>query len=193
MTRSFAGLLLLLLAGGTIAGEASDGWWNALDPRDLNGRSITSTGARWVIVFLDPECPVANGYVPTLNALADEFGARGFTFIGAYCDPHAGLESLRRHRADYATRFAAADDRAQRLARHCGASYTPEAVVLGRDGAVLYRGRIDDRVGRDGATRPRATRHDLRDVLRRIEAGERGPFPSAPGFGCALPARVDPP
>jgi len=55
---------------------------------------------------------------------------------------------------------------------------------------VLYRGRIDDRVGDLGFARPAAAHDDLRDVLEAIAAGKAGPFPGKQGFGCFIPERA---
>ena len=184
-------ILLLVAKPLTAAPPAiAEEWWRAAEVRDLSGNPITPPAAAAVVVFIEPECPVSNGYIPTLNALAAEFAARGFVFLGAYADPNADLGALQRHAEDYRLKFIAIDDRFHRLARHCGATYTPEVAVISRDGRVLYRGRIDDRVGERGAARPSAVRHDLRLVLQKLASGEPGPFPGKPGFGCLLPERV---
>jgi len=135
---------------------------------------------------------VSNASIPVLNHLAAEFGPQGFTFVGAYVDPTADLAALRSHAADYSLALIAADDRAHRLARLAGATYTPEAVVFTAAGARVYDGRIDDRVGSLGASRPAATHQDLRDVLLALAAGRPGPFKGVTGYGCAIPEAVAP-
>jgi hypothetical protein len=161
-------------------------WWRDLDLHDLAQQPLPAPTRTLVVVFLDPECPVANGYVPVLNALAREFTSRGVAFIGAYSDPTMDVDRLRSHARDFAINFTTTDDRGQRLAHYANATYSSEAAVFDAKGKLLYRGRIDDRVDASGASRPAATRHDLRDVLLRILAGESGPFVSLPGYGCAL-------
>jgi alkyl hydroperoxide reductase subunit AhpC len=163
--------------------------WQGLELRDLQGKSVPASDHWLVLVFLDPECPIANGYLPVMNALAREFGGRGFRFAGVYTDPGFAPAQLQQHARDYQVEFALIDDRAQKLARFVGATYASEAVIVSPAGAVIYRGRIDDRVGVDGAAKPAATHHDLREVLSRLESGERGPFTSVAGFGCSLAAR----
>ena len=70
--------------------------------------------------------------------------------------------------------------------KYTGVEVTPEAVVLAKDGEVLYRGRIDDRWVDLGTRRPRATRHDLEEAIEAILAGR--PPPPAPGraVGCYI-------
>lgn len=184
-------LWLLLAAPGKAAAAAGD-WWARLALRDPEGKPLARPG-RWVVlVFMSPECPLANASVPVLNALAREFAAQGFGFIGVYADPALAPAALRTHARDYALAFATADDRDHRLVRATGATYTPEVFVFTAAGTRLYHGRIDDRVGDFGEARPTATQQDLRDVLAALAAGQAGPFPDRPGFGCAIAEAVRP-
>jgi thiol-disulfide isomerase/thioredoxin len=183
----FAGFMTSASAAGP-----DSTWWPRLNVHDLQGEPLQPAG-RWVVlVFLSPECPVANADIPVLNALATEFAPQGISFIGVYADPNLKLPELRQHAADYHLTFATADDRAQQLVRATGATYTPEVFVFSRDGALLYRGRIDDRVVDLDTARPAATRQDLREVLSALAAGRSVPFARQRGFGCAIPQLVKP-
>ena len=188
--RLAALLVAIVTLGGVKPAFAAEqiGAWRGLELRDLQGRPIPESDDWLVLVFLDPECPIANGYLPVLNVLAREFGGRGFRFLGVYTDPSFASAQLQQNARDYQVEFALIDDREQELARLAGATYASEAVIVSSTGTVIYRGRIDDRVGMDGAARPAATHHDLREVLSRLRAGERGPFTGHPGFGCSLAA-----
>lgn len=189
MFRFLLGLFLLV----TVSVRAAEpGFWAKLELRTVTGDAVAPSGHWVVVVFISPECPVANADIPVLNALAVEFGPRGFVFLGAYADPGFELADLRRHAADYKLGFPAVDDRRQHLLRAAGATQTPEACVFTAAGELLYRGRIDNRVEDFGAARPRATREDLREVLAALAAGRPGPFPHAPGFGCTIPLRPRP-
>jgi hypothetical protein len=191
--RSWAALAILALSlAGAAAGAQPEAppWWRKLAVVGLDGAPLVPDGRRIVVVFLSQECPVSNAYIPVLNRLASDFLSRGFAFVGAYVDPEAGLPALREHARAYAVSFATADDRGHGLVRAASATLTPEAVVFSEEGAVLYRGRIDDRVGDLGSARPAAAHNDLRDVLEAIAAGKPGPFPPKPGFGCFIPERV---
>jgi len=147
--------------------------------------------ARWyVVVFMGQECPVSNESIPVLNGLSAEFSPRGFVFVGAYVDPTADLETLRAHVADYAVAFPTADDRGHRLVKIAGAVYTPQVAVFSDKGVLLYKGRIDDRVGSSGASRPAAVHQDLRDALIAVAAGSTVSIKGSRGFGCAIPEAV---
>jgi alkyl hydroperoxide reductase subunit AhpC len=168
-------------------------WWRALDLRDLDGAQISFTN-RWVVLaFLDPECPVANACLPVLDSLARSFRAKGVRVIGVYTDPSLNVERVRQHGREFSIEFPVLQDRNHRLVQICRVTCSSEVAVLDARGTVLYHGRIDNRVGEDGATRPQATQRDLETVLERLHAGEAGPFPARPGFGCFLPGAVSPP
>jgi thiol-disulfide isomerase/thioredoxin len=172
------------------AAEPASGWWRQWEARSPEGAAVDAPG-RWVVlVFLSPECPLANAAAPVLEALVKEFAPRGFSFIGICADPAISPATLRQHAKDYGFSFPLVDDRAHRIVRATGAAYTPEVFVFSREGSRLYRGRIDDRVGDFGEARPAATRQDLREVLTALAAGQSGPFADHAGFGCAIPQPV---
>ena len=158
---------------------------------DLNGVRIQIAEGWMVLVFLDPDCPVANAYIPVINSLSGQFSGRGVRLVGVYTDPAFDPERLRAHGRDFSIQFPVVQDRNGRLVRLTRASYSSEVAVLNGRGQVLYRGRIDNRVAEDGRVRPKATEDNLRNILERLGAGETGPFPEKKGFGCFLyePAR----
>jgi hypothetical protein len=172
-------------------GTAGDSaWWRQLHVLDLRGAPLNPQARWFVLIFMGQDCPVSNESIPVLNKLSAEFSPRGFVFVGAYVDPTADLETLRAHVSDYAVAFPTADGRDHRLVRMAGAVYTPQVAVFSAAGALLYKGRIDDRVGSLGASRPAAAHEDLRDALAAIASGSTGPFKGSRGYGCAIPEAV---
>ena len=93
---------------------------------------------------------------------------------------------VRQHARDFAYRFPVLLDPQQILARHTGATITPEAVVLSPQGEVLYLGRIDNRVEDFGKVRLQATEFDLRDALDATLAGRPAPRPRTHAIGCSI-------
>ena len=53
-------------------------------------------------------------------------------------------------------------------------------------GALLYRGRIDDRAVRPGTTKPVAHQHDLRLALEAVIAGKQPDPKFTKAVGCYL-------
>ncbi|HLY20120.1 MAG TPA: redoxin family protein [Bryobacteraceae bacterium] len=164
--------------------------------RDVDG-SAHSAGewaqARAVVLFfVTTDCPLCNGYAPEMNRIDEAYTARGVRFYAVQGDTTIADDEVRRHARDFAYRFPVLLDPQQILARHSGASVTPEAVVLGNDGAVLYLGRIDNRVEDFGKTRVQATEFDLREALDAILAGRPVPHPRTRALGCAITTGAPP-
>ncbi len=139
-----------------------------------------------VLFFVTTDCPLSNGYAPEMNRIEQAYAPRGVLFFAVQGDTTIPDEEVRRHAREYGYRFPALLDPRQVLARHTGATVTPEAVVLSADGAVLYLGRIDNKVEDFGKTRIQATEFDLRDSLDAILAGRPVPHPRTRALGCAI-------
>ena len=60
------------------------------------------------------------------------------------------------------------------------------AVVLGADGARVYRGRIDDRYLAPGQYRMKPTTRELRDAIEAVLAGRPVPVAEMKAAGCPL-------
>jgi peroxiredoxin len=157
---------------------------------DLDGERVDvlarSGTAAVVLVFVSTDCPISNRYAPELERLYQEYSPRGTAFFVVYPDPALDGGAARRHAADYGLSFPALLDREHRMVAHAGVEVTPEAAVLGADGGVLYRGRIDDRWVDFGTRRPRATRHDLRDAIDAILDGQPPPEAGGRAIGCYI-------
>lgn len=139
-----------------------------------------------VLVFLMHDCPVTNASAPELARLASEFTSRGIQFFGVYITENA--EEIEQHARDYGLRFPGLLDPTLTLARIAGATRAPEAAIIAPDGALLYRGRIDDRAQKPGVTRPTASRRDLRLAIEAVLAGQKPEPRFTTAIGCYLPS-----
>jgi hypothetical protein len=138
-----------------------------------------------LLFFVGAECPVSNFYAP-------EIGRLGRRLPGAslvYADPEA---SALAHAAEYRLDLPVRSDPKGCLARACGVQRVPTAVLLGSDGAVLYRGRIDDRYSPDGKRRNEPRTRDLDVAIDAVAAGRRPDVCETPVFGCPLPKETKP-
>ncbi len=150
------------------------------------------TQAEWaqaraiVLFFVTTDCPLSNGYTPEMNRIDETYTPRGVRFYAVQGDTTVPDSEVRQHAHDFAYTFPVLLDPHQILARHTAATVTPEAVVLSPEGAVLYLGRIDNRVEDFGKTRVQATEFDLRDALDAILAGRPVPHPRTHALGCAI-------
>jgi hypothetical protein len=147
-----------------------------------------------LLVFVVPDCPIANGYAPEVARLHAAYAPRRVAVRVVYADPELSPADAARHAREYGLPAPALLDPALKLARRVGATVTPEAAVLSPAGELLYRGRIDDRHLAPGRKRAAPTHHDLRDALDAVLAGRPVSAPRTPAVGCpiAFPDRTQP-
>jgi len=186
-------VICLSVTGMTRPGVAAEGLpkLTGVELTDLVGHKHTfggrSEGQLTVLVFLGTECPVSNGYAPSLNRLHAAYTASGVVILGVHSDPDVDAAVARTHAKDYELQFPLVLDHDQRLAQACGVHRVPTAVLISSDGRLLYRGRIDNRYEPNGVRRPQATVFDLRNAIESALAGQQPNPSTTEPFGCPLP------
>lgn len=137
-----------------------------------------------VLVFLGPECPISQRYVPELNRIAAEEGTNRVEFLGVLSGPSMTRTQAAVFVKEYALQFPVLFDEAGALARWLRPTHVPQAFVLKPDGDLLYRGRIDDGYESPGKRRTVIQHRELRDALSAVLAGRTPPRIFAPPVGC---------
>ena len=160
--------------------------------RDLDGHAVypflMRPGERaMAVIFASVDCPISNGYAPLVGDLAKEYAGRGIDFLIVYADPSVTADAARTHHDAYRYPCPAVLDHDQQLTRAVSAAVTPTAVLVGPDGRVLYRGRIDDQFAAVGHKRYAATTHDFADALAAVAAGVPVTVSETKAVGCAIP------
>ena len=182
----------ILLLGCTQTKQADPSAPAALPPLiDLNGKPLTpfeKPGTKAVaLIFVLPDCPIANAYLPAINRLHAEFASQGVALIVVQADPATTAERARAHAKEYGIAAPVILDAEHAWVRRARATRTPEAVVFSPAGEILYRGRIDDQYVGLGQKRPQATTYDLQDALAVIVRGQNVPQRETPAVGCYIP------
>ncbi len=144
-------------------------------------------GKLTVLIFLGTECPISNGYAPSLKRLYASLQTSDVLMLGIHCDPDVTSDLAQTHAREYELSFALALDHDQRLARACGVHIVPTAVVVGAEGRIVYRGRIDNRYVATGVRRPEATVFDLKTAVETALAGRQPDPVVTEAIGCPLP------
>lgn len=160
--------------------HAVDG--HALKPLDPQG----SAG---VLFFITNDCPIANSYAPEIQRICSDYSSKGVACTLVYSDSTLDAAAIRKHFSEYGYKapIEAVSDSSHQLARATGATITPEAIIVGKNGKVLYRGRIDNFYAALGKPRRFATEHDLRDALDEVLAGRTVAHPQTQAIGCYIP------
>jgi hypothetical protein len=148
---------------------------------------VTRDHAATVLLFISPDCPISNGYAREITRIAVAYEPKGVAVYGVHADPRVSADAARKHASEYGYDFPVLLDPEQTLARHVGATATPQAAVLDRAGNVVYLGRIDDRFVGFGRSREQPTSHELRDALDAVTEGRAVPKSTAPTIGCEIP------
>lgn len=140
-----------------------------------------------VLFFITVDCPIANRYAPEIARIAAAYGPKGFVFARVYAEDTLSPTQIAKHGKDFGlTSLAAILDSRHYLVNKIHPKVTPEAAVIGPDGKLLYRGRIDDSYldhGRFG----NPSRRDLREALNDILAGKPVRLKYVPAVGCDIP------
>lgn len=139
-----------------------------------------------VLVFTTTDCPISNRYAPVIQELASRFEKQGIGFTLVYPVAADSPAVIRDHVKTFGYSIPAVRDTAQELIKHTGARVTPEVAVIGAAGAVLYRGRIDDRYVAFGKDRPQPTERTLERALEAIVHGRPIAVRETQAIGCYL-------
>jgi thiol-disulfide isomerase/thioredoxin len=156
---------------------------------DVKGvvRPIPSTKRVQVLFFVATDCPIANRMAPELSRIVRDFQPKGIEFEYVYIDPTQTPKEISNHLAQFHLGAPGILDKGHTIVKAVAATVTPEAVVLGKDGKMLYRGRINDLFLEHGRARKAAKRDDLKIALKELLAGRPISVPQTPALGCSIP------
>ena len=158
---------------------------------DLEGRRIRpfdAPSAKAVaLVFLLPDCPIANSFIPEINRLHESFAPRGVTLVLVHADSETTAEKAREHAREYQIKPPVLLDPHHQWVQRAGATTSPEAVVFSPKGEIVYRGRINDQYLDLGKRRANVTSHDLKNALEAMLAGQPVAIPRHEAVGCPIP------
>ena len=162
----------------------------SLQIRGIDGsvlRPLEPAGLANVLFFVATDCPISNGYAPEIQRICGAFASRGVSCALVYEDARLSASDARKHLDDHRYgRMPAALDLDGALAARVRASVTPEAVVVNRQGAIRYRGRIDNFYAALGRPRQVVTVHDLQDALNAVVDGRPVAIAETKALGCFI-------
>lgn len=173
--RLFGALLVLAAAAPVAAAPISQGSLNMQFQPVVE--SITGTAVQplaspgkygTVFFFIQHDCPICRTYTPTMNAIARKYAAHGFKFYMVYVEQLLTLKQAQHHSKAYDFACPSVIDSRHQLVNLAGATISPEVAVFSPEGKRLYLGRIDNDWAGLGIQRPKATKHDLVNVLNDI-------------------------
>jgi len=147
-----------------------------------------------VFVFLTGDCPISTSFVPTLNRLAQEWQQRGakVAIYGVWADRATRPAAIKAFAQEFGVKFPLLIDNGGELFGAFAPTHVPEAFVLGRNGRVAYRGRIDDTFLAIGKRRPAATENNLADAVTALLQSKAVLTPRTTPVGCLVETAAPP-
>src|SRR5713101_7976275 len=134
-----------------------------------------------VLIFIATRCPVSNGYNERMEALAQDYKAKGINVIGINSNVTEPASEVKSHAAEKHLTFTILKDDGNKIADRFGATKTPEAYVLDASNKLVYHGRIDNSLKIEGVTT-----NNLRDALNELLAGKQVSKTGGAAFGCTI-------
>ncbi len=154
--------------------------------------SAEAKGRPISLVFISHDCPICNTYAPELARIAMKYRAKMLCAI-VYSEANLSRHDAVSHAKAYGlTHTELLLDPNGKLASACGATITPETVVVDSAGRKAYVGRIDDLFYDFGKARPFATHHDFRGAIEAVLNHRPATPASGPPFGCVIEASTKP-
>jgi len=131
-----------------------------------------------VIIFVATKCPVSNAYNQRMEALAQDYKAKGVSVIGINSNVTEPAAEVKSHAGEKHLTFTILKDDGNKIADRFGATKTPEAYVLDASNKLVYHGRIDNSLKIEGVTT-----NDLRNALNELLAGKQVSKTGGAAFG----------
>ena len=140
-----------------------------------------------VLIFISPDCPIANAYHPQLKQMGERLGQQGVRFFLVHSSRDISLRVARKHAETFELTLPVVLDADQSIARAVNATITPEAVVVARGRSLpIYRGAIDNRYAGYGKKRQFASQFFLQDALISYLVGDSIAVSKTTPVGCFI-------
>jgi len=153
--------------------------------KDYNGKNHSLSDYKdsvaMVILFIATECPVSNAYNERMENIYNEYGPKGFAFLGINSNKAEFVDRIKEHAEDNSLTFPILKDENNVIADMFEASVTPEAYVLGSEFEILYHGRIDN-----SRNESEVISKDLEKALDEILSGIQVSKKETKAFGCTI-------
>ncbi len=148
-------------------------------PLDVKGKKAV------VLFFISPYCPTSNTLIPEINKIIADYDATVTSYL-VHSDKDVKQTDALQHTEMMQIKVPVLMDTERVLAKKMEAKITPEVVVLGAEGKVLYKGRINDLYLGPTKKQRKATTKDLRDALDAIGTGKPVALPVTEAIGCKI-------
>jgi hypothetical protein len=144
-----------------------------------------STDSLTVWVFLAVDCPISQKYISELRRIDSVYATHKLRVRGII-PGKVNPNEVKTFVDEYAIKFPVSIDRDFTDVRRFHATITPEAILVGRRGQVLYQGAIDNWFFDLGKYRQRVTEHYLQDAIDEALQGKTPAVRKTEAVGCII-------
>jgi peroxiredoxin len=157
------------------------------DLKTIDGKDFSLAGAEKadklvVLMFIAVECPYSNAYNDRMRDMAAAYAGKGVQFVGINSNSTESIADAVAHAKKHGHTFTIVKDPGNKVADLYDARRTPEVFVVGKDGKLLYHGRIDENY--EDASK--VTSPDLKNALDALLAGQPVAKAETKAFGCTI-------
>lgn len=187
-------LLMLLAPLSTPALQIGDSWVDAkLKMKNIDSSMVSISDIRGkhgtLVVFTCNHCPFVKAWQDRMVKCGNTYKNKGIgvLFINSNDPAVKGdtFEGMQRLASEYGYQFPYVVDATSDVARHYGATKTPEFFLFDRNGKLVYKGAIDD-----SGRKPRnVTRAYLKEAIEELLAGNKISTPTTKSVGCSIKFR----
>jgi hypothetical protein len=140
-----------------------------------------------VYFFLLEDCKITQAYIPEINTLQAEFESDSIEFKAFFPNPSSNEQLMAAFYKEYQPGLPCVLDENQAMAKKFNILVMPEVVIYqDNKSRLLYQGRIDNLFAAPGKRRAKATKHELRDCLNKIQKALAIQYLKTDAVGCYL-------
>jgi hypothetical protein len=140
-----------------------------------------------VYFFLLEDCKISQAYIPEIRKFKAEFESDSMEFKAFFPSPSSEEKLVKEFVEEYQPELTCVVDDHQAMAKKFDIRVMPEVVVYKEnEDKVLYQGRIDNLFAGLGKRRAKATTHELKDCLLKIQKSQPIQAKKTEAIGCYL-------
>lgn len=146
---------------------------------DFEGKAV-------VVIFMCNHCPYVKPKMEEIAQLQNDYADKGVVVVGINANdaenyPEDSFENMQEFAKTFGYEYYLFDE-SQEVAKAYGAVCTPDPFVFDKHHKLVYHGRINDAMSPEDTP----SRHDLREVLEKMLAGETVEEWFVPSMGCSI-------
>jgi thioredoxin-related protein len=138
-----------------------------------------------LFIFISPECPLCQNYSSVLKKLKTTYDQQ-VNFYGIVPGTAYTRADITSFTAKYKTGIDFYIDQRKEFTQYLQATVTPQVILLGNDGRMIYNGAIDDWVQATGKKKLRASQHFLEDAILLHLQNSEVKIKKTKAFGCKI-------